>query len=101
LRGLGSIDAAAGTLIAFATALGKTAEDGDSRNSPFTKSVAAPYRAAREPHVDNNTHISRDSAGSGFGRRFYGMTRVLKQAPYAPHIKVGEIGILLSGYFRR
>src|SRR5438876_236453 len=31
----------------------------------------------------------RDSVGSGFGRRFYGMTRVLKQAPYAPHIKVG------------
>jgi hypothetical protein len=39
LRGLGSIDAAAGTLIAFATAPGKTAEDGDSRNSPFTKAL--------------------------------------------------------------
>src|SRR6266436_6717351 len=63
-------------------------------------SRAATNSAAREPHVDNNTYISRDSAGSGFGRRFYGMTRVLKQAPYAPHIKVGEIGILLSGYFR-
>ncbi len=35
-------------------------------------------------------HMSRDSVGSGFGRRFYGMTRVLKQAPYAPHIKVGR-----------
>jgi hypothetical protein len=62
--------------------------------------AAATNSAAREPHVDNNTHISRDSVGSGFGRRFYGMTRVLKQAPYAPHIKGGEIGILLSGYFR-
>jgi hypothetical protein len=28
------------------------------------------------------------------------MTRVLKQPPYAPHIRVGAIGILLSGYFR-
>jgi hypothetical protein len=62
--------------------------------------AAATNSAARELHIDNNTHISRDSVGSGFGRRFYGMTRVLKQAPYAPHIKVREIGILLSGYFR-
>jgi hypothetical protein len=50
--------------------------------------AAATNSAARELHVDNNTHISRDSVGSGFGRRFYGMTRVLKQAPYGPHIKV-------------
>ena len=28
------------------------------------------------------------------------MTRVLKQDPYALHIKVGKIGILLSGYLR-
>jgi hypothetical protein len=69
------------------------------RHTPVV-SAAAINSAAREPHVDNNTHISRDSVGSGFGRRFYGMTRVLKQAPYAPHIKVREIGILLSGYFR-
>src|SRR6266481_1818490 len=64
-------------------------------------SRAAANSAARDPHVDNNMHISRDSVVSGFGRRFYGMTRVLKQAPYAPHIRSGEIGILLSGYFPR
>jgi Caspase domain len=39
LRGLGPIDAAAGTLIAFATAPGKTAEDGDAKNSPFTTAL--------------------------------------------------------------
>src|SRR5882757_5441215 len=38
-RGLGPIDAATGTLIAFATAPGKTAEDGDAQNSPFTTAL--------------------------------------------------------------
>jgi hypothetical protein len=55
------------------------------RHTPVAVAVAT-NSAAREPHVDNNTHISRDSVVSGFGRRFYG-------------IKVGEIGILISGYF--
>jgi uncharacterized caspase-like protein len=36
LRGLGAVNAAVGTLIAFSTAPGRTALDGDSRNSPFT-----------------------------------------------------------------
>jgi Caspase domain len=39
LRGLGHVDAAAGTLIAFATAPGKTADDGDARDSPFTTAL--------------------------------------------------------------
>lgn len=38
-RGLGAVDAATGTLIAFATAPGKTAEDGDTQNSPFTTAL--------------------------------------------------------------
>lgn len=39
LRGLGHVDAAVGTLIAFSTAPGKTASDGDFRNSPFTAAL--------------------------------------------------------------
>jgi hypothetical protein len=39
LRGMGPIDAAVGTLIAFSTAPGKTASDGDNRNSPFTAAL--------------------------------------------------------------
>ena len=39
LRGLGAVNAAVGTLIAFSTAPGKTALDGDSRNSPFTAAL--------------------------------------------------------------
>ena len=35
-KGLSGIDASKGTLISFATAKGKTADDGDERNSPYT-----------------------------------------------------------------
>jgi uncharacterized caspase-like protein len=38
-RGLGAVDATVGTLIAFATAPGKVAEDGDQKNSPFTTAL--------------------------------------------------------------
>ena len=39
VRGLGAVDAAAGTLIAFSTAPGKVAEDGSGKNSPFTTAL--------------------------------------------------------------
>jgi hypothetical protein len=39
LRGLGAVSAAIGTLIAFSTAPGRTALDGDTRNSPFTAAL--------------------------------------------------------------
>jgi uncharacterized caspase-like protein len=39
LRGLGAVSAAVGTLIAFSTAPGRTALDGDTRNSPFTAAL--------------------------------------------------------------
>ena len=58
LRGLGSIDAAAGTLIAFATAPGKTAEDGDSRNSPFTKALLHHIGRARTARRQQHAHFS-------------------------------------------
>lgn len=38
-KGLAQIDAPTGTIVAFATAPGKTASDGDGRNSPFTKNL--------------------------------------------------------------
>lgn len=38
-RGLGPIDAAAGTFIAYATAPGEIAADGKGENSPFTKAM--------------------------------------------------------------
>lgn len=38
-RGLSPIDAPEGTLIAYATAPGKTADDGQGRNSPYTRAL--------------------------------------------------------------
>ena len=38
-RGLGRIESASGTLIAYATQPGNVAEDGQGRNSPFTKAI--------------------------------------------------------------
>jgi hypothetical protein len=39
-RGLATLDAAKGTLIAYSTAPGKEALDGDGKNSPYTKNLA-------------------------------------------------------------
>src|SRR5262245_34283840 len=44
-RGLASIDAPAGTLIAYATAPGQTASDGAGRNGLYTKELLAAMRA--------------------------------------------------------
>jgi len=49
MRGLGRVDAAAGTLIAFATAPGRVAADGTTGNSPFT---AALLRHIERPGVE-------------------------------------------------
>ncbi len=45
-RGLGRVDAASGSLVAFAAAPGESAADGDGANSPYTSALAA---AIREP----------------------------------------------------
>jgi uncharacterized caspase-like protein len=49
-RGLARIDAAEGTLIAYATRDGATADDGDGRHSPFT--------AALLDHLDDPVDVS-------------------------------------------
>lgn len=54
-RGLGPVDAATGTLIVFATAPGKTAEDGDAQNSPFT---AALLRNIERPGIEVRRMLS-------------------------------------------
>ena len=47
-RGLATMDAPQGTIIAFATSPGKVAADGDGRNSPYTKNLV---QAMQEPNV--------------------------------------------------
>jgi len=47
-RGLATMDAPQGTIIAFATSPGKVAADGDGRNSPYTKNLVM---AMQEPNI--------------------------------------------------
>ncbi|MBK8158574.1 MAG: SUMF1/EgtB/PvdO family nonheme iron enzyme [Rhodospirillaceae bacterium] len=47
-RGLARMDAPKGSFIAYSTAPGETAADGDSKNSPYTKALA---KAMLEPRV--------------------------------------------------
>src|SRR5208337_4759909 len=49
VSGLAGMDAPSGTLIAYATAPGKTASDGAGKNSPYTESLA---RVITEPGLD-------------------------------------------------
>jgi uncharacterized caspase-like protein len=46
-RGLANMDAPRGTIIAYATSPGKVAQDGDGRNSPYTKNLV---RAMQQPN---------------------------------------------------
>ena len=62
----------------------------------------SPRRRSARPRAtraSTTTRASRDPLGSGFGRRFYWMTRVLKQAPCWPHIRVEGVGSVFR-YFR-
>ena len=47
-RGLAVMDAPRGTIIAYSTSPGKVAQDGDGRNSPYTKSLV---KAMQKPNV--------------------------------------------------
>jgi uncharacterized caspase-like protein len=48
-RGLARMDAPAGTLIAYSTAPGDVAVDGDGRNSPYSESLARAMRLGGVP----------------------------------------------------
>lgn len=48
-RGLAQMDAPTGTIVSFSTAPGKTASDGDGRNSPFTKNLVKAMTRADMP----------------------------------------------------
>src|SRR5262249_6305010 len=63
---------------------------------------SSPRQGPTRPHAartSTTTHAFRDSVGSSFSRRFYRMTRVLKQAPCAPHIRAGRLQLAADGRF--
>jgi uncharacterized caspase-like protein/formylglycine-generating enzyme required for sulfatase activity len=66
-RGLATMDAPAGILIAYSTAPGSVAADGDGRNSPYTEALARSIRDSHEPveQVFKHVRVSVMSATSG------------------------------------
>jgi hypothetical protein len=59
------------------------------RHTPVA-SAATIDSAARDQHLDNDALISSPRR-LRLGRRFYGITGLLKQALCAPHIKLGGL----------
>jgi formylglycine-generating enzyme required for sulfatase activity len=66
-RGLATMDAPAGILIAYSTAPGEVAADGDGRNSPYTEALTRNMRDLHEPveQVFKRVRIGVMSATSG------------------------------------
>jgi len=66
-RGLAQVDSVQGTLIAFATAPGKTAEDGSGSNSTYTASLASflthPGLTALDVFLKTQNHVSEALEG--------------------------------------
>lgn len=66
-RGLATMDAPAGILIAYSTAPGSVAADGDGRNSPYTEALSKAMRESQEPveQVFKHVRVSVMHATSG------------------------------------
>ena len=68
-RGLGRVDAASGTLIAYATQPGNVAADGTGRNSPFTTALLEHIDAPGRSVNDLLTAVTDDVATATGGRQ--------------------------------
>ena len=68
-RGLGRVDAASGTLIAYATQPGNVAADGKGRNSPFTTALLEHIDAPGRSVNDLLTAVTDDVATGTGGRQ--------------------------------
>jgi len=65
--GLAVMDAPAGTLVAFSTSPGKLAEDGNGRNSPYTKhliqQLSIPYQPIEKVFKETRRAVIQDTKG--------------------------------------
>jgi len=94
--GLAKMDAPAGVLIAYSTAPGDVAADGEGRNSPYTEALAHAMRDSDEPaelmFKQARDEVRRKTAdrqtpwesSSLTGRNFYFATAAHAPAPAAP-----------------
>lgn len=86
-RGLAKMDAPAGTLIAYSTAPGDVAADGEGRNSPYTLALSQAMREGRQPieQVFKRARVSVRSATKE------------KQTPWESSSLTGDFYFAVSG----
>lgn len=86
-RGLAKMDAPAGTLIAYSTAPGDVAADGEGRNSPYTLALTQSMREGRQPieQVFKRARVSVRAATSE------------KQTPWESSSLTGDFYFVSSG----
>jgi formylglycine-generating enzyme required for sulfatase activity len=68
-RGLASMDAPAGILIAYSTAPGAVAEDGSGRNSPYTTALTRAMLEVHQPLEQVFKHVRADVMGATAGKQ--------------------------------
>jgi formylglycine-generating enzyme required for sulfatase activity len=68
-RGLATMDAPAGILIAYSTAPGSVAQDGNGRNSPYTTALTQAMLERREPVEQVFKHVRVDVIGVTAGKQ--------------------------------
>ena len=68
-RGLASMDAPAGILIAYSTAPGAVAEDGSGRNSPYTTSLTRAMLEVHQPLEQVFKHVRADVMSATAGKQ--------------------------------
>ncbi|HEX9140093.1 MAG TPA: caspase family protein [Steroidobacteraceae bacterium] len=68
-RGLATMDAPAGILIAYSTAPGEVAQDGNGRDSPYTEALSAAMRNQHEPIEQVFKHVRIAVMGNTAGKQ--------------------------------
>jgi len=68
-RGLATMDAPAGILIAYSTAPGEVAQDGNGRDSPYTEALSAAMRNQHEPIEQVFKHVRIAVMGNTSGKQ--------------------------------
>jgi formylglycine-generating enzyme required for sulfatase activity len=68
-RGLATMEAPAGILIAYSTAPGSVAADGSGRNSPYTQALAQAMREVRAPVEQVFKHVRVSVMGTTAGKQ--------------------------------
>ena len=102
-RGLGRMSVPTGSIVAYATAPGSTAEDGSGRNGVYTeqlaRQLATPGLDLREVFDRTATEVERITGGKQKPREDVGLRGrvVLKDGPATSGTQVASVGVVPTG----